>query len=338
MMMNILKEIWLVTVEMAPYLLFGFLAAGILSVLISKEYVRRHLGGSGWKPSVKAALIGVPMPICSCGVIPLAAALRKQGAGRGATASFLASTPQTGVDSLMITYALLGGVFAVSRALIAFLSGILCGAAVGAISPKENEQTEETSDDESELPTQIPVLKRILRYGFISLPRNIAGPLIFGIIVSGIISSIVNTHIIPAEWGNSPWTLFLMLAVGIPFYVCSSAAVPIAFALIKAGISPGAALVFLIAGPAVNAATLTTLWKIIGRNQAIVFLITLGACALAAGFAMNLFTPNLGIMEQVCHDAEHGNVLNIFWTILLIAVLLKGICRWNFGKNRKHTE
>ncbi|NLX27056.1 MAG: permease [Lentisphaerae bacterium] len=338
MMMNILKEIWLVTVAMAPYLLFGFLAAGILSVLISKEYVRRHLGGSGWKPSVKAALIGVPMPICSCGVIPLAAALRKQGAGRGATASFLASTPQTGVDSLMITYALLGGVFAVSRALIAFLSGILCGAAVGAISPKENEQTEETSDDESDLPTQIPVLKRILRYGFISLPRKISGPLIFGIIVSGIISSIVNTHIIPAEWGNSPWILFLMLAVGIPFYVCSSASVPIAFALIKAGISPGAALVFLIAGPAVNAATLTTLWKIIGRNQAIVFLFTLGACALAAGFAMNLFTPKLGIMEQVCHDAEHGNPLNIFWAILVIVVLLKGIFRWDFRKNRQHTQ
>ncbi|MBN2684930.1 MAG: permease [Pontiellaceae bacterium] len=331
MMMDILKEIWLVTVEMAPYLLFGFLVAGILSVLISKEYVRRHLGGSGWKTSVKAALIGVPMPICSCGVIPLAASLRKHGAGRGATASFLASTPQTGVDSLMITYALLGGVFAVSRALIAFLSGILCGAAVAAVSPKENEQTEACTD-ECCLPTQDPVLKRMLSYGFLTLPRNIARPLIFGIIISGIIGSIVNTHIIPAEWGNSPWTLFLMLAVGIPFYVCSSASVPIAFAFIKAGISPGAALVFLITGPATNAATLTTLWKIIGRKQLVVFLITLAACALAAGFSMNLFTPKLGIMEQVCHDAEHGSALNIFWAVLLIAVLLKGICPRNFGK------
>ena len=135
-LLNILKEVWLVVVAMAPYLLFGFLMAGVLSVLISKDYVRRHLGGQGWLQSVKAALVGVPMPICSCGVIPLAASLRKHGASRGATASFLASTPQTGIDSLMITYALLGWAYAVFRAVVAFVSGILCGTAVSLVSPK----------------------------------------------------------------------------------------------------------------------------------------------------------------------------------------------------------
>ncbi len=110
--LTLFREIWLVTVAMAPYLLFGFLMAGILSELISKNFVRRHLGGRNWVQSLKAALVGVPMPICSCGVIPLAASLREQGASRGATASFLASTPQTGVDSLMVTYALLGLPFA----------------------------------------------------------------------------------------------------------------------------------------------------------------------------------------------------------------------------------
>ena len=107
LLVKIFQEIWLVTLEMAPFLLFGFLMAGILSVLISRDFVRRHLGGGGISGSIKAALVGVPMPICSCGVIPLAASLRKHGASRGATASFLAKTPQTGIDSLMVTFALL---------------------------------------------------------------------------------------------------------------------------------------------------------------------------------------------------------------------------------------
>ncbi len=323
LLLEILREIWLMTVEMAPYLLFGFLMAGILSVLISKDYVRRHLGGSGWIGSVKAALIGVPMPICSCGVIPLAASLRKHGASRGATASFLASTPQTGIDSLMITYALLGWVFAIFRATVAFLSGITCGAAVAAVSPRDETERMECHDECCRPSTQ-PAIQRMLSYGFLTLPRSIAKAVVVGIILSGVMGALVPEDYFAGSIGDSPYAMLLMLVIGIPLYVCSSASVPIALAFIKAGISPGAALVFLVAGPAVNSASLTTLWQIIGKKQLAVFLATLSACALLAGFAMDFFTPQLGVMDQVCHTAEAPGPLGILWAVLLIGVLAKG--------------
>lgn len=324
LLLGILKETWLVTVAMAPYLLFGFLMAGILSVLISKDYVRRHLGGHGWIGSLKAALVGVPMPICSCGVIPLAASLRKHGASRGATASFLASTPQTGVDSLMITYALLGWVFAVFRAVVAFVSGVLCGTAVAAVSSEEAPM-EEDCPDECCQPNQQSTIKRMLAYGFISLPRDIAKAMVLGIVISGIISGLIPDNFFTDRMGDSPVAMLLMLAIGIPLYVCSSASVPIALAFIKAGLSPGAALVFLITGPATNAATLTTLWQIIGKKQLIVFLATLALCALCAGLLMNLFSPSLGVAEQVCHARETSGPLGFLWAFLVVAILAKAL-------------
>lgn len=320
LLLNILSEIWLVTVQMAPYLLFGFLMAGILSVLISRDYVRRHLGGSGWLGSLKAALVGVPMPICSCGVIPLAASLRKHGASRGATASFLASTPQTGIDSLMVTYALLGWVFAVFRAVVAFASGIICGTAVEAVSPKEV-QSDAPCEDECCQPNLEPIAKRMLKYGFISLPRDIAKAMVLGIVISGAISGLIPDNFFADKLGDSPVAMLLMLLIGIPLYVCSSASVPIALAFIKAGLSPGAALVFLITGPATNAATLTTLWQIIGKKQLVVFLAVLAACALATGLLMNQFSPTLGVAEQVCHEAGHSSPMDYVWAGALILVL-----------------
>ncbi len=321
---KILSEIWSVTVEMAPYLLFGFFMAGILSQIISKDFVRRHLGGNGWIGPLKAALVGVPMPICSCGVIPLAASLREHGASRGATASFLASTPQTGVDSLLITYALLGWVFAVFRAAVAFLSGIICGVAVSAVSPADDETEEAQKPAENGGKTG-SVFVRMFRYGFITLPGNIAKAVILGIIISGLISGLVPENFFAGYLGSSPVAMLAMLLIGIPLYVCSSASVPIALAFIKAGISPGAALVFLITGPATNAATLTTLWKIIGKKQLTVFLVTLAFCALFAGWLMNFYSPKLGVIEQVCHSECRTDWLNTVWAILLLITLINSL-------------
>lgn len=322
-LLNILQEIWRVTMAMSPYLLFGFLMAGVLSVLISKDYVRRHLGGNSWIQSFKAALLGVPLPICSCGVIPLAASLRKHGASRGATASFLASTPQTGVDSLMITYALLGWIYALFRAVVAFLSGILCGMAVSAASPAEESDAPEC-EAECCQPKHTHIIRRMLSYGFIALPRDIARAMILGIVISGIISGLVPEHFFADRLGDSVAAMFFMLLIGIPLYVCSSGSVPIALAFIKAGISPGAVLIFLITGPATNAATLTTLWEIIGRKQLIIFLITLSLCALSAGFIMNSLGLHSAVVDYACKSATPAGWFEYLCTVALIAVLGNG--------------
>ncbi len=324
LLLNILNEIRLVTLAMAPYLLLGFLMAGVLSVLISQDYVRRHLGGGGWLQSLKASLLGVPLPICSCGVIPLAASLRKHGASRGATASFLASTPQTGIDSLMITYALLGWVYAIFRAAVAFVSGIVCGMAVGAVSPKKEAEAPDCTDECCQ-PKNTPIIQRMLSYGFISLPRDIARAMVLGIVLSGIISGLIPENFFADRMGDSVAAMFLMLAIGIPLYVCSSGSVPIALAFIKAGISPGAVLIFLITGPATNAATLTTLWKIIGRKQLVVFLVILSLCALAAGFIMNSMELRLDVVGHACKSGVHAGWFEYLCATALIAILIKGM-------------
>lgn len=331
---TLMDEIWLVLVSMAPYLLFGFLAAGILSELISKDFVRRHLGGRGLMQSVKAAVVGVPMPVCSCGVIPLAASLRDHGASRGATASFLASTPQTGVDSLMVTYALLGLPFAVFRAVAAFVSGIICGTAVQAVTTTEeynqsatlNEQKPETSSNWRNKAA------RMFKYGFISLPGNISGALIVGIILSGLISSLIPENYFSDRMGGLGTSMLLMLLVGTPLYVCSSASVPIALAFIKAGIEPGAALVFLIMGPATNAATFATLWNIIGKKQLAVFMITLMSTAIGSGLLMNQMEIKTDLAALVCNACECADPSQILWAVLLILVLLQGYAKALFRK------
>mgnify|MGYP001813956773 CR=1 FL=1 len=323
---KLLNEIWLVTMAMAPYLLFGFLAAGVLSELISKDYVRKHLGGRSWLQSMKAAIVGVPMPVCSCGVIPLAASLREHGASRGATASFLASTPQTGVDSLMVTYALLGLPFAIFRALAAFISGIICGTAVEAVTSKEEAleikaEPAQPSDQPKGWKAKVP---RMMKYGFVSLPSNISKALIFGIIFSGIVSSLIPENYFADKMGGFFTSMLLMLVIGTPLYVCSSASVPIALAFIKAGIEPGAALVFLIMGPATNAATLSTLWSIIGKKQLMVFLGALTLTALGAGIIMNQFPMNTDASPLACMDHEHKGLLQLLWAGILIVILLNG--------------
>ena len=336
----LLNEIWLVTMAMAPYLLFGFLMAGILSELISKEFVRKHLGGSSWLQSLKAALVGVPMPICSCGVIPLAASLREHGASRGATASFLASTPQTGVDSLMVTYALLGLPFAIFRAVVAFVSGIICGTVVEAVTPKEVRPAPFQAEyEEKSLPPRLLAkLQRMFKYGFISLPRNISKPMIFGIILSGIISSLIPENYFADKMDNELIAMLLMLVIGTPLYVCSSASVPIALAFINSGISPGAALVFLIMGPATNAAALATLWKLLGKKQLAVFLVALAVTAIGAGLIMNQLPMQTDASTYACHTMESPGLPALLATTLLLLILINGTIQSYRNKNRDSAE
>jgi uncharacterized membrane protein YraQ (UPF0718 family) len=165
----------------------------------------------------------------------------------------------------------------------------------------------------------------MLSYGFISLPRDIARAMLLGIVISGIISGLVPENYFADRMGDSVAAMFLMLLLGIPLYVCSSGSVPIALAFIKAGISPGAALIFLITGPATNAATITTLWKIIGRKQLVVFLITLALCALAAGFLMNTMEFAPDIQAAACNCEPQKNGFGIFCAVALIGILIKGM-------------
>lgn len=290
---------------MAPYLLFGFLIAGFLSVLVSPEIVEKHLGGHGFWPIFKASLIGVPLPLCSCGVIPVAASLRRHGSSKGATAAFLISTPQTGVDSIAVTYGMLGPVFAIFRPLAAFISGMVGGWLIEAVDDRYvSKNIPETCTDECCVPgPKRNWLPRALYYGFVTLPRDIARPLIIGLLIAGIISAFIPTGFFSEKMGSGIVQMFVMMAFGIPLYVCATASVPIAAAMIMKGITPGAALVFLMTGPATNAATIAIIWKTMGRRTTMIYLAVVAGTALASGILLDsVFTIGNFSYEHMTHE------------------------------------
>lgn len=324
--MELIKEIFsgigFVLTEMAPYLLFGFLIAGILSVLISRDFVTRHLGGHGFKAILKAALVGVPMPLCSCSVIPVMASLRKHGASKGATTSFLASTPQTGIDSIAVTYSLLGGAFTLFRVVVAFVTGLLCGTMVEAFSnPTDGEPIEEKTGCDCCSDKKKSAMRRIVEYGFINLPKDIGRPLFLGVLVSAVLGALVPENYFADSFSSGLLSMLVMLLIGTPLYVCSTASIPIAMALMQMGVSPGAALVFLISGPATNAATLSTMWKMIGRRSTLIYLSSLFSCALGAGLLFDAL-PIAARTAQLAHLHNDADAFKIGCTVALLLLLI----------------
>ena len=321
--LDIPLESWLVLREMAPYLLFGFGVAGVLSVLISAETVERNLGGRGLMPVIKATLFGIPLPLCSCGVIPVAASLRRHGATRGATTSFLLSTPQTGVDSIMVTLGLLGPVFAVFRPLVALVTGLVGGALVNIVD-RQGDSGEDIERCHQACCTGDAGTNKTLRaanYAFVTLPRDIGRALLVGLLAVGLISAFVPHDFFAGAIGTGIGAMLVMMLLGLPMYVCATASVPIAAALMVKGVTPGAAFVFLMTGPATNAATITTIWKVMGRRTAVIYLGTVAVMALLAGVTLDLILVNAPSGGEIGMGWMLPGYVKTAAAILLLAVL-----------------
>ena len=336
MAVSVILKSWLVLGEMAPYLLFGFLAAGLLSVWVSPAWVERHLGRRGLGPVFTAALFGVPLPLCSCGVLPVSASIRRHGASRAATTSFLLSTPQTGVDSILVTYALLNPVLAVFRPIAALLSGVLGGGLVLLFGEPERTDDRQGMDPDTctdaccEGRHRSNVLGRALRYGLLTLPRDIGPALLVGILIAGAMAALVPEDYLRAYVGGGIVSILILMAAGIPLYVCATASVPIAVGFIHAGASPGAALAFLIAGPATNAAALTTIWKVLGGRTAVLYLVSVAASAIGCGLLLDGLYPNMEMVlplgEEHVHTMVEGGWWLHVWAVALLAVLALSYC------------
>ena len=301
LILDIPGESWQVLREMAPYLLFGFAVAGVLSVFISAETVERHLGGGGLWPVIKATVFGIPLPLCSCGVIPVAASLRRHGATRGATTSFLLSTPQTGIDSIMVTLGLLGPVFAVFRPLVALITGLVGGGVVDLVD-RQGDSGEHVEPCHEACCTGDAGANKLLRaagYAFVTLPRDIGKALLVGLVIVGLISAFVPDDFFAGAIGTGIGAMLVMMLLGLPMYVCATASVPIAAALIAKGVTPGAAFVFLMTGPATNAATIATIWKVMGRRTMLIYVGTVALMALLAGVTLDYILATSGsVVEQ----------------------------------------
>lgn len=319
------ETLWELTLEMAPYLLLGFLIAGLLNGLFSKEWLQKQLGKPGWGSSIKAALFGVPLPLCSCGVIPTGVSLHKKGASKGATTSFLISTPQTGIDSILITYGMMGWAYAVVRPIIAFVTGILGGFFVDNFDKSSEEMKDsESCDDCAVDTTQQHWFDRIFKYAFVDFLQDISRWLIIGLVLASIISMLVPDEFFEGGILSEPIvSMLVVLVASIPLYVCATGSVPIAAVLLMKGISPGAAIVFLMAGPATNIATFTVIWNAIGKRMTIIYLASIILGALLFGVIIDYLLPEawlsyFSISEMI---SEHHHFLP-YWLSLGSAVLL----------------
>lgn len=346
-----LWEVLLLYGEMAPYLVVGFVLAGLLHAFIPKKAVVKHLGKDSVSSAIKGAVLGVPMPLCSCGVVPTAIGLRKRGASRSATVAFLIATPQTGLDSMAVTYGFFGWTMAVFCAVSTFISGIVGGISVLLFGKKQAveekwEQDYIAKEDalvgEPKSKTFFEKLAGGMRFAFIELLGDIAFWLVIGLFIAGVISLAMPDDFLSGKLGTGLSGMLIMLAFGMPLYVCSSASVPIAAVLMTKGVSAGAAFVFLMTGPATNAATMMIIARVMGMRILLLYLGTLAILALSFGGLLDylLGTTSLTITPVTLHD--HGTISWVAWAsmIFLSALILRHFVKSNmrrFSKNKSAT-
>lgn len=330
---SMFQQTWLLTMEMAPYLLFGFLMAGVLRAFFTESWVRQHLGRKGFYQICKSVVIGIPLPLCSCGVIPVAAGIRRSGGQRGAVAAFTASTPQTGIDSIAATVGMLGWTFTAIRLVIAFANGLVAGLVVERWGGKDEDPAGQSccsSGQNSESGTHSccaepdhgkpccsgeqeesngaerahafgKKLASGMRFGLVTLPRDLAPALILGLLIAGAISAFVPTEFFRDFPGGLVGSYVALTLISLPLYVCSTGSIPMAFSFLQAGLSPGAVIIFLIAGPASNVATVTSLWRLIGARGTVGYIFSIVLTSWICAFVVDLTGMAMLINQAVDH-------------------------------------
>ena len=333
---------------MSPYLLLGFLIAGVLHVFVPKRFYARYLSRNNKLSVVWAALLGVPLPLCSCGVIPTAVGLKNEGASKGAVASFLIATPQTGIDSILATFSLMGLGFAITRPVAALITGVCGGLLVNRLVKEEGSGHITNVSCKVDRGNRI---WRVLKYAYFDMIQDIGLRLAIGLLVAALINVAVPDEFF-LSFGKQPLLqMLVILVVAVPMYICSTGSIPVAAALMMKGLSPGAALVMLMAGPAVNIASILVVLKSRGSRFTWIYLLTIVSFSVLFG----LLTNALGIhaigasqgygMHSVCCASEAASpsifqiiCSSVLIVFIIIALSMKFFCRFKKGNVSPDTE
>ena len=314
---DFINEVSNLFVEIAPYLILGFIVSGLLYMFTSKEMITKNVGTPGFMSVLKASILGVPMPLCSCGVIPVSTSMYKRGATKGATLSFLISTPQTGVDSILLTLNQMGPQFAIIRPIVALITGVIGGMFGDLISDNDYKSTANVKHKH-----EPKSLLDGLKYSFITLPQDVIKPLIKGIIISGFISILLPNDFF-ASYNLTGITAMIIIAIAsVPIYVCATASVPIAMMLISKGLEPGAAFVFLMAGPATNAATISVIINSLGKKIVYVYISVIFISSIIFGLLINAFLDPNSLPMNMHHGHSHNIIWNIFSQLSISSMII----------------
>ena len=335
--------------EMSPYLLLGFLLAGLMHAFIPGTIYSKYLAKPNMRSVVLAALFGIPLPLCSCGVLPTAMSLRREGASKGAAVSFLIATPQTGVDSIIATFSLMGLPFAIIRPIAALATAIFGGKMVNVIEGDEGagkiDGTHELSNEDhcgddccgghDKAPTSfVGKVIEALRYAYIDMMESVGKWLVVGLIVAGLITIFVPDSYFEIFKDNSFTSMLLVLCISIPMYLCATGSIPIAVALMMKGLTPGAALVLLMAGPACSVASVLVVSKVLGRRTLTAYLFSIISGAVGFGLVTDYLLPRAWFMSHlVANDAcceEENSLFATSCTILLFLLLANAFIRRRF--------
>lgn len=347
--------------QMSPYILLGFILAGMLHVFIRPDTMSRHLSGHGWRPVVKAALLGIPLPLCSCGVLPTAVALRRQGASKGASTSFLIATPQTGVDSIAATYALLGLPFAIVRPIAALVGSVAGGMAVDRSDKDGDNDMPVTasatacsdgccqSAAEAEAPRGfINKMWAAVKYGLTDMVASVGKWLVIGLVVAAVITVAVPDSLFLSLAEYPRLAMLVMVAVAVPMYVCATGSIPIAMSLMLKGLPPGVGFVLLMAGPAANFASVMVLSKSLGRRATAVYVLSVVVTAILFGLLIDYLLPAQwfaigGAADTIAHCHVEWPWFPTLCSALLVALLLRAFVagaaeRRRFRKESNNTS
>ena len=348
------EALWQLSLAMAPYILFGLLFAGILHELVPDSIVTKHLGKDNISSVVKSTVFGIPLPVCSCGVIPLATSIKKSGASKGATLSFLISTPITGVDSIMATYGIFGWIFTLYRAvtsmIIAMVAGILTNIfdkeevvevkkpAFSAMAPQASTsftmnapkaEEESCGTGTGSCCSSGTAEKKsfsfmaAMKYAFITLLGDIAKPLFWGLILGALITVAIPDNLAELIKDNSWLSYLIVIVIAVPMYVCATASLPIAAGLMLAGVSAGAAFVFLSAGPATNTVTIGVVKKMLGSKSLAIYLGSIIIGSILFGLGLDyIFDASAIDPTSLIHMDEKGGIISILSSIVLWGLVL----------------
>lgn len=324
-----MEQVFNLVNEMSPFLLLGFLLAGLMHVFVPGQVYNRYLSGGNFRAVLYAALFGIPLPLCSCGVLPTAMSLRREGASKGATVSFLIATPQTGIDSIIATYSLMGLPFAILRPIAALFTSILGGQAVNILENENNKpfkpkgNRNHTQDSEN---ANLSIIKRLgnaLQYGFVDMMRDIGKWLIIGLVVAGLITVFVPDSFFITFADKPLLSMLLVLVCAIPMYLCATGSIPIAVALMLKGLSPGTALVLLMAGPAANVASILVINKVLGRKTLLIYLASIISGAILFGLGIDYLLPREWFVPSIADTSAHCTGENaIEWFNLACTITL----------------
>jgi len=325
MIQEFLNNLWSITESLGVWFLFGLLVAALLHGFIPDRIFQRWLGKNSFLNVVKAAFIGVPMPLCSCGVVPTVIALKKKGASNSSCLSFLVSTPQTGVDSLLVSASFLSWPFAIFKLISAFIIGIVGGGIHHLLEKKSQSSTSDPSSnthkkDSQNTSHQRPSFKEIYDFAVNDLFYNLWKWMVAGIIVAALISTFVSKEFLGNSLFADPlYGSIAALFLSIPLYVCATSSVPIAAALVLKGMSPAVAIVFLIAGPATNIATIGLIYKSFGKLFTVVYLsaVSIGSIICAMFFGSVITTQ----LPTITHQHSQNNPIEIVGAILFLAMI-----------------